>query len=220
MTAEAIEARAACARYLHFRTQSRDEQKAGRPRDMSPEAFAAMMAVLAEVGATHWEPLHRALSEHGGAVNGEAQGAAGAFAAESRLEAVSKVLGNHFRLLLDITNPTRDLGVLKPSLTQTTLTRVPHDRAASVDEMLREAVRRLQGFEAPQPLDASPGAQEARAMASAYMKMRVQSTADQMPGRAPDMSPEAASAMLAVLAELAGEEEKEGARKSTVCVLL
>mmetsp|Transcript_19802 Transcript_19802/g.52091 ORF Transcript_19802/g.52091 Transcript_19802/m.52091 type:complete len:190 (+) Transcript_19802:296-865(+) len=189
---------------------------------MSPEAFAAMMAVLTEVGATLWEPLHRALAEHGGAVGGDAQGAAGAFPVVARLEAVSKVLGNHFALLLDNTNPTRDLGVLKPSLTQTNLTRVPHDRAAIIDENLREAVRRLQGFDPPQQLDASPGAEEARAISLVYMKTRIQSKADQMPGRAPDMSPEAAAALIAVLAELAGEGEKveEGVSRSTVCVLL
>ena len=54
---EAVEARAACVRYVAFRVQTTKEQKAGRAPDMSPGAGAAMLAVMDEVGATAWEPL-------------------------------------------------------------------------------------------------------------------------------------------------------------------
>ena len=94
---EAVEARAAAARYLHFRIQSANEQKPGRTPDMSPPAYAAMMAVLIEVGSTAWEPLHSALKLSG--CNDITMGAAQSFPKEARLEAAKKVLGNHFNLV-------------------------------------------------------------------------------------------------------------------------
>jgi len=183
---------------------------------MSPEAAVAMKACLGDVGSTLWEPLHEVVSQHDGAnVNAEAIGAAASHSTAARLEAVGRVLGNHFRLLLDITNPSGDLSIENRSLTQTTLTRVPPAQATYVDEALREAVRRLQGFESHQRLSDSEEATEARATASLYLKARIQSAPQQKPGRAPDMSAEAASAFKAVFGELAGEMPQSARRSST-----
>jgi len=218
-TDEASEARAACARYIHLRIQSDNEQMPGRTPDMSPSAAVATKACLAQVASTLWEPLYEALAEHGGEVNANADGAAGMHAAAPRREAVERILANHFLLVLDITNPTC-LNVHKKELTQTELRRVPTAQAPHVDEALREATRRLLGFEAHQLLSESLAADEARTMTYAYLKARIQSSPQQKPGRNPDMSPQAAAAFLAVLAELAGDTSQQGhASKSSHCLL-
>ena len=103
---EAVEARAACARYLHYRIQATDDQKPGRNPDMSPEAAAAMKAVLVEVGSTQWEPLYAMLSsERGVTAIKKAVGAAANHTPKARLEAATKLIHNHFKLLLDVCNP-------------------------------------------------------------------------------------------------------------------
>ena len=48
----AQEARAMCAKYLEGRIQSTNDMKPGRKPDMSPEATAALLAVLREVAAS------------------------------------------------------------------------------------------------------------------------------------------------------------------------
>ena len=47
-----------------------------------------------------------------------------------------------------------------------------------------------------------PAAQEARGMCAKYLEGRIQSVADQKPGRKPDMNPDATAALLSVLHEV------------------
>ena len=109
---EAVEARAACARYLALRIQSHADMKPGRTPDMSPAAAAATKAVLAEVGSTAWEPLY-GLPGRGGA-GGNVTGAAAMHSKEARMEGATRILGNHFHLLLDVCNPSKHLNIPKP----------------------------------------------------------------------------------------------------------
>ena len=197
---EAVEARCAAARYLHFRIQSAIEQRPGRTPDMSPAAYSAMMAVLIEVGSTAWEPLHSALKLSG--VNDIATGAAQSFPKEVRHEAAKKVLSNHFNLLLDVTNPSH-LNIEGVKKTQLELIRATAIHAQYVDEHLREAVRRLIGHGQPMHVSSKHEAQEARAICAEYLDTRIQDRPDQKPGRKPDMSTAAARAFKAVLRELA-----------------
>ena len=123
---EAVEARAACARYLHFRIQSHPEQKPGRTPDLSPEAAAAMKAVLVEVGSTLWEPLQAALDYRSGVAAPRASGAAAGFSAAAREEAATRLISNHFRLVVDVCNPTATTNAdnIELGLTQLELVRV------------------------------------------------------------------------------------------------
>jgi len=198
---EAMEARAACARYLDFRIQSTPQQRPGREPDMSEQAAAAFKAALVKVGFTAWEPLHNLLSE-GVAEAPETSGVAARHSTAARLEAAETVLGNHFNLLQDICNPRPGLNIIAIPLTQTELVRVSPQHAGHVDEGLREAVRRLIGRGQPVMLNHSPEAEEARAACARYLDFRIQSKPDQKPGRTPDMSEEAAAALKAVLVEV------------------
>jgi len=200
----AIEARAACARYLDFRIQGTDEQKPGRKPDMSAAAAAAMKAVLVEVGSTAWEPLRTAMASAG--VSASCTGAAAQHTRAARKEAATLVVGNHFRLLQDVCNPSRHLNIDLAPLTQTTLTRVRAAHAPHVDAGMREAIRRLVGGGKPEMLDRSPEAQEARTACARYLDTRIQDAPDQKPGRKPDMSTAAAAAFEAVLNEVAAAD--------------
>ena len=197
----AVEARAACARYLDCRIQGHPEQKPGRTPDMSAMAAAAMKAVLIEVGSTPWEPLHIMFSEK---IAPKAMGAAGNHSKEARAEAASKLIGNHFKLLQDVCNPlsTTNVDQIEFGLTQLELIRVDATLAAHVDEGLREVFCRLWGRTNVSVLNPSPAAVEARFACARYLDFRIQSTKEQRPGRKPDMSAEAAAAMKAVLIEV------------------
>jgi len=212
--AAAMDARAQCARYLDFRIQSTAEQKPGRAPDMSAPAAAAMKAVLCEVGSTAWEPIHMLLDSRG--VSSKCEGVANDHSASARKEAASKVLGNHFRLLQDVCNPSQHMNIDGVPLTQQQLTRVDAGKVMHVDEGLREAVRRLVGRGLPIVLDNSPAAQDARAGCACYLTERIQSAPAQKPGRKPDMSPQATAALLAVLEEVAAERSSGFSRKPSV----
>ena len=114
------------------------------------------------------------------------------------------------RVLHDLTNATK-LNIDGKPLTHETLHRVAPDQKRHVDGFLRELARRMLGASAsegplPEQLDASKPAQAAAWVASAaYLGARIQSSEEQCPGRKPDMSPLAAAAMKAVMAELSGE---------------
>ena len=113
---------------------------------------------------------------------------------------------------LSLTTRTRTRAIRGiPPCAQETLHRVAPDQKRHVDGFLRELARRMLGASAsegplPEQLDASKPAQAAAWVASAaYLGARIQSSAEQCPGRKPDMSPLAAAAMKAVMAELSGE---------------
>ena len=141
--------------------------------------------------------------------NMDAVGAAKAHTVSARTEAATKLIGNHKRVLMDLTNPSMSLtydGLRK--LTQTTLQRLPPVMVHQVDCCLREVCRRLLGCKqgvsdleevlvASTPVEAMVWMGVWR-----YLHDRIQSSPEQKPGRTPDMSEEAAAAMKAILAEL------------------
>lgn len=153
-----------------------------------------------------WDRLADLLSS---GANMDAVGAAKAHTVSARTEAATKLIGNHKRVLMDLTNPSMSLtydGLRK--LTQTTLQRLPPVMVHQVDCCLREVCRRLLGCKqgvsdlnevlvASTPVEAMVWMGVWR-----YLHDRIQSSPEQKPGRTPDMSEEAAAAMKAVLAEL------------------
>jgi len=152
-----------------------------------------------------WERLNDLLRS---GVSMDAHGAAEAFSVEARTQAASKMIGNHKRVIQDLTNPSTQLNIDGKPLTQKALQRLPGVLVHHVDCCLRELTRRLIGSKAGvqdlnEPLDPSTPVQ---AMVwqgvSRYMQDRIQSKPEEMPGRTPDMSEEAASAMRAILSEL------------------
>jgi len=196
----AQDARAATARYLWIRIQSHDKQKPGRTPDMSPEAAAAMKAVLIEVGSSAWEPLEALVAK--GAAK-QAKGAANLHSQIARTEGAKKLVGNHFNVVSDICNPSPTQNIIGIPLTQTELSRVPPAYAIHVDQCLREVVYRLLDVGKPEVLDDSPQAQEARVICSVYLQTRIQGQASEKPGRKPDMTFAAAAAVKGVVSEVA-----------------
>ena len=194
------EAWAGTARYLRDRTQATPEERPGRKPDMSAAAAAAFRAVLEEVGGVtvsqQWEELRRLLDGATGPT--EADGAAAAHSHAAREEAARKLITNHAAVVRDVTNPVPK--------TQPQLTRLDEAAAPYVDQMLREVARRLLGRR--------PGAQllqqgveaETALLTARYLHNRIQSTAEEKPGRHPDMSTAAGAALRAVLAEVGGIE--------------
>ena len=123
-----------------------------------------------------------------------ADGAAAAHGAGPRLEAASKLIGNHTNVLKDLTNNSNKYNIDAKPLTQLELVRVRPAHSAHVDGFLREVARRLLGraglahevgvmLEPSQPAQAS-----AWAAAATYLEGRIQATPQQKPGRTPDMS--------------------------------
>lgn len=156
-------------------------------------------AALGEFDAERWEVLRGALrtAEEGATT----EGAAAKHSAEAREEAAAKLIGNHVNVLKDVCHPS--------PMSQTGLCRVSTALSHVVDRGLRETARRLLG--ARSALDAvppeSPASHEEaatwRVMAN-FMHGRLQTSADQHPGRAPDLSAAAAAAMRDVLMEVGG----------------
>lgn len=138
----------------------------------------------------------------------DACGAANGHSVTARTDAAERLIGNHKKVIQDLTNPSTDLNIYGYPLTQTSLQRLPGVLVHHVDCCLREVARRLLGtkngvLELNETLTASTPVQ---AMVwqgvSRYLQDRIQSRPEEKPGRTPDMSEEAAAAMRAVLAEL------------------
>ena len=206
------------AEFLIERIHSTAKEKPGRTPDMSPEAATAMRAVLTEVGSMalsttiaattpHWAMLHKAL-ETGGSMPSEAGGVAGSHNHASREEAARRLITNHENVLKDVTNPSKYTNIDGKELTQLELQRVDPNCAVYADEALREVVRRLLGRRAGLQnlevrMDPSNTAQAITwGGVASYLDGRIQAKPEQKPGRTPDMSPAAAAAMRAVLAEV------------------
>jgi len=150
---------------------------------------------------SRWEALRRQLN----VAKRPAPVAAGAAAAHSRgarQEAVCKIISNHKMVLRDLTDPL--------PVTQLDLERLPSNPSgtAFADELLYELARRLLGtaqwVDKLEVIEPSSSKQtEMWSCAARLFSGRIQSTANECPGRRRDMSPAAAAAVRAVLDELA-----------------
>ncbi len=188
------------AKYLSARVQAAAEEVPGRTPDMSAAAAAAARAVLGEMGPAN-PPLWHRLEQLAAEPVGQANGAAASHSAEARQEAARALVGNYQRVVNDCCGS-------EPPPTQQALVRVPKALQCYADEALRETVRRLLGWrdgvkELVETLEPSSAEQAAAWSAvGTYLSARVQAAAEEVPGRAPDMSAAAAAAMRAVLAEV------------------
>ena len=140
-------------------------------------------------------------------------GAAAHHSAEARREAARKLVQNHERVLADVCNASETHhidGVER--LTQQHLHRVPPEHHQHVEGFLIEVARRLLGAGSQLEPRLSTTAPEVPlrvwVQAADFLDGRLQRTADQMPGRAPDLSEAAAAAMVDIMAEVA---ERAGA---------
>ena len=133
----------------------------------------------------------------------------------ARHEAARKLIIGRVKVLTDVTNPS--------PVTQLELQRVERCYAQYVDEALREVARRLVGRRTGVPealllqyhIEVKRNRGSAEQMTSwsktaKYLAGRIQATREERPGREPDMSPEAAAAMRAVLAEVGTGREVSG----------
>jgi len=158
------------------------------------ETAAAAVAELSPVeealarSQANWARLRELLEEGHAAISPQ------------RIEAATKLITNHEHVLRDVTNTAPH--------TQLNLARVAVGQAEAVDRALQEAARRLISSKhrpAVKQLKAQPAdADEAKAWAQAvkYLDGRIQSRAEERPGRAPDMSEPAAEALRAVLQDI------------------
>lgn len=111
-------------------------------------------------------------------------------------EAARKLISNHEAVLRDVTNPA--------PVSQMDVPRVPVAQAKHVDQALREIARRLlRTKEMQERLVIADGEQlGAWAQTAKFLDARIQSQPHERPGRAPDLSPAAASEMRAVAQEV------------------
>merc|ERR1711963_390021 len=115
----------------------------------------------------------------------------------ARVEAAYMLMSNRDRVVQDITNGGSS-NIDGKKLTQTELKRVDNKHEVSVSAMIKEVSCRLLG---KAPLSPSPQDASVWAEAAQYFGKRIQATAAEMPGRKPDMSAEAATALRAVLGQ-------------------
>merc|ERR1719428_1128465 len=115
------------------------------------------------------------------------------------MEAAHLLMSNRERVVNDICNPGPK-NIDGKSLTQQGLIRVDMKYQAPVDAMIREVCGRLLGKGSSTP--PSPEAALVWAAAATYFSGRIQASPNEMPGRTPDMSANAAAALRKVLAQL------------------
>merc|ERR1712232_213763 len=122
-------------------------------------------------------------------------------AALGEIEAAALLSSNRDKVYQDITN-TEDIGIGGGRLTQTGLKRVGPKDAVYVGSMLSEVTERLVG-NATSVATKSEDEKRVWAQAARFLSSRIQAPGDQRcPGRAPDMSQNAATRMRAVLKEI------------------
>jgi len=128
----------------------------------------------------------------------------------AREEAALKLRSNHSRVLRDVCNDGRANIDGKP-LTQLELLRINPEDESESDAALKEISRRLLGEGT-----CDPSSRKERAVWAAvarYLSARTQSTAEEKPGREPDMSAPAAAAMRAVLRSMVTANDLAEARE-------
>jgi hypothetical protein len=118
-----------------------------------------------------------------------------------QIEAASKLISNREKVVKDITN-AGPLAVNGGKLTQLNLKRVDKLQQASVDAMVKQVCSRLLGGKSVPPSTAEQD--QVWAKAATFLNGRIQQTAGACPGRQADMSPAAAEAMRAALAQIVG----------------
>merc|ERR1719389_1237834 len=115
------------------------------------------------------------------------------------LEAAQMLMNNYVRVVADITNPGPN-NIDGKRLTQTDLKRVDAKHQELVGAMVREVCCCLVGKATPKPL--TPGEVQVWAEAARFLSARIQGTPAEMPGRNPDMSSQAATALKMMLARM------------------
>jgi len=130
-----------------------------------------------------------------------------------RLEAAHLLMSNSERVVQDIVNPGPN-NIDGKTLTQVNLMRVEGRHKAAVNEMVKAVGRRLLGQEV-----SGPSAKDEAlvwAQAAAFLSGRIQGSQEQMPGRAPDMSMNAALAMQKVLGQIEAANKLMSNRQKVV----
>merc|ERR1719450_989876 len=131
----------------------------------------------------------------------------------SNREAAQMLMSNHERVVQDITNPGPQ-NIEGKALTQLDLQRVDQKHRPLVGAMVREVCCCLVGNAMSKPLardEALVWAEAAR-----YLSGRIQGTPAEMPGRKPDMSPGAATALRTTLAQMEAAHKLMFNRKRVV----
>jgi len=161
------------AAYLHGRIQSSAGECQGREPDMTPAAASAMRAVLRQISSKSEtiEPANK--------------------------EAAVKLMGNRDRVVKDICNTGRS-NIEGKALTQPELRRLDKQCEETVHAMISDVCCSLTHKSNPTPATAKEPT--VWRQAATYLSGRVQGSSQQMPGRNPDMSGEAADALKDVLA--------------------
>jgi len=166
---------AEAAVFFSGRIQASADAFPGRNADMSPAAAAAMRAALASV-ANKSEKIDAASHE-----------------------ASQTLISNHVRVVQDITNAGPN-NIDGKKLTQTNLQRVDAKHRMLVGALVREVCCCLVGQPTLKPL--TPEDVQVWAAAASFLSARIQGKSEEMPGRAPDMSSEAANALRVKLAQV------------------
>jgi hypothetical protein len=166
---------AEAALFFHNRIQASAAECPGRKPDMSQHAAKAIRKVLPQIA----NQLEKSDA--------------------SNQEAAQMLMYNRERVVQDITNPG-PTNIDGKTLTQTDLRRVDSKHQASVDAMVNEVCCCLLGrttSKKPSPEDLQVWAE-----AAAFLAGRIQGTPSDCPGRNPDMSSAAATALRTMLAQI------------------
>jgi len=131
-----------------------------------------------------------------------------------QMEAAHRLMTNREMVANDITNPGNALK--GGTVTQKGLTRLPSNNKAAVDDMLKALAGRLLGQDITTSPCPSPGSASVWADAAVFLSGRIQATADECQGRAPDMSKAAAVAMRTALAEIEASNRLMSNRETVV----
>jgi hypothetical protein len=166
---------AEAALFFHNRIQASAGECPGRSPDMSEHAAKAIRKVLPQIA----NPLQKTEA--------------------SNQEAAQMLMHNRERVVQDITNPG-PTNIDGKKLTQTDLRRVDGKHQASVDAMVNEVCCCLLGRTTSKKLSHEDALVWAEA--AAFLAGRIQGTPSDCPGRNPDMSTAAATALRTMLAQI------------------
>merc|ERR1719461_878167 len=140
-----------------------------------------------------WSALERVLNNGGGlAIN-----VASKYSTGARFEAARKLITNRQAVLNDICNPARKT---MHNIHEV----VPVHLSGTVESGMKETVRRLIGAPGGVSRPDGPTELEAWVGMAKVISSRLQTSTQQCPNRAPDMSEEAAQALVDVLKEVSG----------------